>query len=152
MAFLSSSAVPILLAAAAWACVLLPDGIDGGGLFSIVSAGGQPCGLLNEEEYTLYSERVVTPGGVVPAAVHVRRGVIEWVVPSSERPPRGPHPVLDYGSSVIMPGLVDSHVHMNEPGRTDWEGMATATRAAAAGGFSTVVDMPLNNIPITTTP
>jgi allantoinase len=50
-----------------------------------------------------------------------------------------------------MPGLVDSHVHINEPGRTDWEGFATATRAAAAGGVTTIVDMPLNSIPATTT-
>src|SRR6185436_4737908 len=54
-------------------------------------------------------------------------------------------------ASVIMPGLVDSHVHINEPGRTDWEGFATATRAAAAGGVTTLVDMPLNSIPVTTT-
>ena len=51
-----------------------------------------------------------------------------------------------------MPGLVDTHVHVNEPGRTDWEGFETATRAAAAGGVTTIVDMPLNSIPATTTP
>jgi allantoinase len=59
--------------------------------------------------------------------------------------------VLDVGSLVIMPGLVDSHVHVNEPGRADWEGYWTATRAAAAGGITTIVDMPLNSIPPTTT-
>ena len=53
--------------------------------------------------------------------------------------------------SLVMPGLVDTHVHINEPGRTDWEGFATATRAAAAGGVTTLVDMPLNSIPPTTT-
>jgi len=53
--------------------------------------------------------------------------------------------------SIVMPGLVDSHVHVNEPGRTEWEGFATATRAAAAGGVTTIVDMPLNCIPATTT-
>ena len=57
----------------------------------------------------------------------------------------------DYGDHVILPGLVDSHVHVNEPGRTGWEGFATATRAALAGGTTTVVDMPLNSIPPTTT-
>jgi len=51
--------------------------------------------------------------------------------------------VLDAGDLVIMPGVVDSHVHVNEPGRTDWEGFATATQAAAAGGITTIVDMPL---------
>lgn len=53
------------------------------------------------------------------------------------------HRTYDYGSSVLMPGLIDSHVHVNEPGRTEWEGFKTATRAAAAGGFTTIVDMPL---------
>lgn len=50
---------------------------------------------------------------------------------------------VDFGDLVLMPGLVDSHVHINEPGRTQWEGFATATKAAAAGGFTTIVDMPL---------
>lgn len=50
---------------------------------------------------------------------------------------------LDFGDLVLMPGLVDSHVHINEPGRTQWEGFSTATKAAAAGGFTTIVDMPL---------
>ncbi|XP_051166749.1 allantoinase [Leptopilina boulardi] len=59
--------------------------------------------------------------------------------------------VYDFGSSVIMPGVIDTHVHVNEPGRTDWEGYETATRAAAAGGVTTIVDMPLNSIPPTTT-
>ncbi len=59
--------------------------------------------------------------------------------------------MVDYGDLVIMPGLVDSHVHVNEPGRTEWEGFVTATRAAAAGGITTIVDMPLNSIPPTTT-
>jgi allantoinase len=59
--------------------------------------------------------------------------------------------VIDAGNRVVMPGLVDPHVHINEPGRTEWEGFAAATRAAAAGGFTTLVDMPLNSIPATTT-
>lgn len=58
--------------------------------------------------------------------------------------------VYDFGSSVLMPGIIDSHVHVNEPGRSDWEGFETATRAAAAGGVTTIVDMPLNSIPPTT--
>ncbi|XP_050463962.1 allantoinase [Cataglyphis hispanica] len=57
----------------------------------------------------------------------------------------------DYGSLVLMPGIIDSHVHVNEPGRTEWEGFDTATRAAAAGGVTTIADMPLNSIPPTTT-
>jgi allantoinase len=59
--------------------------------------------------------------------------------------------VVDFGSRMLMPGLVDSHVHINEPGRTEWEGFATATRAAAAGGYTLLVDMPLNCLPETTT-
>src|SRR5205085_5937429 len=58
---------------------------------------------------------------------------------------------VDVGDLVIMPGNVDAHVHVNEPGRTEWEGYETATRAAAAGGVTTIVDMPLNSIPPTTT-
>ena len=58
---------------------------------------------------------------------------------------------LDFGNSVIGPGLVDCHVHVNEPGRTEWEGFETATRAAAAGGVTSLVDMPLNSLPVTTT-
>jgi allantoinase len=59
--------------------------------------------------------------------------------------------VYDVGDLVVSPGIVDSHVHINEPGRTEWEGFETATRAAAAGGVTTIVDMPLNSIPVTTT-
>ncbi len=95
------------------------------------------------------SKRVVTPEGVRAATVHIRNGVIEAIgayndVPSGKR-------IYDAGESVVMPGLVDTHVHINEPGRTDWEGFETATRAAAAGGVTTLIDMPLNSIPATTT-
>ncbi|KAG6897891.1 hypothetical protein C0992_009375 [Termitomyces sp. T32_za158] len=58
---------------------------------------------------------------------------------------------IDAGSKYVLPGLVDAHVHLNEPGRTDWEGFRTGTRAATSGGVTTVVDMPLNSIPPTTT-
>ena len=56
----------------------------------------------------------------------------------------------DFGDDFVLPGLVDTHIHINEPGRTDWEGFETATRAAAAGGYTCLVDMPLNSIPATT--
>ena len=97
----------------------------------------------------LHGRRVVTADGVRPATVHVRRGTIERVNPAEEIS-AGPA-VVDCGDSVLMPGIVDTHVHVNEPGRTEWEGFATATRAAAAGGVTTLVDMPLNSIPATTT-
>ena len=79
----------------------------------------------------------------------IKDGLIVGVVPVEQIPEDGP--VEDVGSSVVMAGLVDSHVHVNEPGRTDWEGFETATRAAAAGGITTLVDMPLNSSPVTTT-
>jgi allantoinase len=97
----------------------------------------------------LRSRRVVTPDGIRDAAVVVRDGRIDAVLAPSEI--GGRRDVTDLGDRVLMPGLVDTHVHVNEPGRTEWEGFATATRAAAAGGVTTIVDMPLNSIPATTT-
>ncbi len=95
------------------------------------------------------SRRVVTPLIIGPATVHITDGKIarigEW-----DDVPAG-FPLTDAGNSVVMPGNVDAHVHVNEPGRTEWEGYETATCAAAAGGVTTIVDMPLNSIPPTTT-
>lgn len=94
------------------------------------------------------SRRVLTPEGERDAVVLVRDGrILDIVTPQSL--PTG-SAFLDCGSRVVMPGVVDSHVHVNEPGRTEWEGFASATRAAAAGGVTTLVDMPLNSIPVTT--
>ena len=95
------------------------------------------------------SKRVVTPEGVAAASVHLRNGKIAGVRGYDDLP-SGAN-VYDASNSVVMPGLVDTHVHINEPGRTDWEGFETATRAAAAGGVTTLIDMPLNSIPPTTT-
>ena len=92
---------------------------------------------------------VVTPEGVRSASVHVAGGRIVRLGRWEEVPPDVP--VVDAGESIVMPGLVDTHVHMNEPGRTEWEGFETGTRAAAAGGVTTILDMPLNSIPATTT-
>jgi allantoinase len=99
--------------------------------------------------HAIRSKRVVTPEGVRAATVQIRDGAIEAVAGYNDLP-SGKH-VYDAGESVVMPGLVDTHVHINEPGRTDWEGFDTATRAAAAGGVTTLIDMPLNSIPTTTT-
>ncbi len=98
--------------------------------------------------FALRSRRVVLEGGERPAALIVREGRIEAVV----GPEQAPSDVtcLDVGDAAVLPGLVDSHVHVNEPGRTEWEGFASATRAAAAGGVTTIVDMPLNSSPVTT--
>jgi allantoinase len=94
------------------------------------------------------SRRVVFPDGVRAAAVVVRAGRIEAIAPHDEPPPA--RETEDCGDACLMPGLVDTHVHVNEPGRTAWEGFDHATRAAAAGGITTVVDMPLNSVPATT--
>ena len=93
---------------------------------------------------------VVLPESIAPASIHIRDGVIASVS-SYEDVPAGCELVEADEESLLMPGVVDTHVHLNEPGRTQWEGFATATRAAAAGGVTTLVDMPLNSIPPTTT-
>ncbi|HVQ41665.1 MAG TPA: allantoinase AllB [Vicinamibacterales bacterium] len=98
----------------------------------------------------LRGRRVVLPDGVREVDIEIRDGRITAITDSA----RAPHVisgVIDAGDLVVLPGLVDSHVHVNEPGRTDWEGFVHATRAAAAGGVTTIVDMPLNSVPATTT-
>jgi allantoinase len=95
------------------------------------------------------SSRVVLPEGIGPATVVIAGGRIESVAPGFAIPEGCA--VRDFGADCILPGLVDTHVHINEPGRTEWEGFSTATRAAAAGGYTTLVDMPLNCLPETTT-
>ncbi|SFF91716.1 allantoinase AllB [Blastococcus tunisiensis] len=94
------------------------------------------------------ARRVLLPDGARAAAVHIEDGRISAVTAFDDAPSDA---VTLEDDEVLLPGLVDSHVHVNEPGRTEWEGFATATRAAVAGGITTVVDMPLNSIPATTT-
>src|SRR5713101_5288383 len=100
-------------------------------------------------DLVIRGERVVTPEAAGPASIHIRNGLIVAIARRDEVPEECP--VYDAGQSVVMPGLVDTHVHINEPGRTEWEGFETGTRAAAAGGITTLVDMPLNSSPVTTT-
>ncbi len=87
-------------------------------------------------------------GKLKPATLEIKNGKLVSILPWEHSSSLS---VLDVGSKVVMPGICDSHVHMNEPGRTEWEGIETASRAAAAGGITTLVDMPLNSIPPTTT-
>lgn len=93
------------------------------------------------------SKRVLLPGGLTAATLAVRDGRIAAVGAWDDIPAGAA--LHDFGNLVLLPGLVDTHVHINEPGRTEWEGFATATQAAAAGGVTTLVDMPLNCVPET---
>jgi len=95
------------------------------------------------------ASQVVTPEGIRPAAILVEGEQIRAVV-APQQVPAG-YEIHDFGETAILPGLVDSHLHINDPGRADWEGFETATRAAAAGGYTLLVDMPLNCLPATTT-
>ena len=111
------------------------------------------------------ARRVVTEGGEVARSVGVKDGRIAVIRPLEDELGARPGDDLDrpgddleaervvdlHDDEVLLPGLVDTHVHVNEPGRTEWEGFASATRAAAAGGVTTIIDMPLNSIPPTTT-
>jgi len=103
---------------------------------------------MTRERTAIRSERVLIDGALRPACLLIEDGRIEDVVEFSALEGVSFH--VEQIDSVLIPGLVDTHVHINEPGRTDWEGFATATRAAAAGGVTTLIDMPLNCIPVTT--
>jgi len=99
--------------------------------------------------FLLASQHIVLPEKVIAGALQITGDKIAAVIPAGQ--PLPPLPVEDAGAHWVFPGLVDTHVHINEPGRTEWEGFRTATRAAAAGGVTTIVDMPLNSNPVTTT-
>ncbi len=97
--------------------------------------------------FALASDRIVTPEGLLDGFVLIENGQIVDLCNRSEAPSNCA--IEDLGSLVIAPGIVDAHVHINEPGRADWEGFETGTQAAAAGGVTTIVDMPLNSTPVT---
>ena len=97
----------------------------------------------------LHSTRIITPTGVIEATLIIADGKISEVLAGKVE--REGIPFESFGNKVIMPGVIDAHVHINEPGRTEWEGFETATKAAAAGGITTMIEMPLNASPVTTT-
>jgi allantoinase len=101
-------------------------------------------------DLVIRSAQVLTESGFCPAAVAISDGVITLIAPQ-DAPLEARHDITLPTGQVLQPGIVDTHVHVNEPGRTDWEGFASATLAAAAGGVTTIIDMPLNSIPPTTT-
>lgn len=124
--------------------------------------GSHPCLSPNLQEailrnsstdrFSLYSRRVLHGDSVGPGRIDIQAGCIDQVVlgeSSMDAIPTDRH-CVDCGEQVLMAGLVDSHVHVNEPGRTEWEGYESASRAAALGGVTAICDMPLNSIPVTT--
>ena len=122
-------------------------GLDRAGLDALAAPGGP----TDVPDLVIRARRAVLPGGTGPASVRISQGRIAEVGPlrgRRRRPAAGDTVVLG-DDEVLLPGLVDTHVHVNEPGRTEWEGFASATRAAAAGGITTIIDMPLNSIPPT---
>src|SRR5258708_35734321 len=99
--------------------------------------------------HAFISKRIVTPQGTRPGALLVEGEKIRATCKPSEIPADATR--HDCGDHALLPGLVDAHIHINQPGRTEWEGFRTATQAAAVGGYTTLVDMPLNCLPETTT-
>jgi allantoinase len=105
---------------------------------------------MSTPDLIVRGQKVLTPEAKEPgpSAIHIQHGIITAISKFDEVP--AGVPIFEAGESVIMPGIVDTHVHINDPGRTEWEGFSTATRAAAAGGITTLIEMPLNSIPATT--
>ncbi|KAJ0264924.1 Allantoinase [Hirschfeldia incana] len=115
---------------------------------------GSKCSLLPHDHFWISSKRIVTPDGLISGSVEVNGGVIVSVVKEEDwsKKQRSRVKVIDYGEAVIMPGLVDVHAHLDDPGRSEWEGFPSGTKAAAAGGITTLIDMPLNSDPSTVSP
>lgn len=111
-------------------------------------ADNTPASPVTPPDLVVRGKRIVLPEGERAAAIQIRSGAVAAISAFDDIP--AGCPLHEAGESIVMPGLVDTHVHINEPGRTEWEGFSTATRAAAAGGVTTLIEMPLNSIPATT--
>jgi allantoinase len=109
----------------------------------------ESSGSPGDADLVVRGSRVISPGGERRTSIHIRQGLITNISAFDDIP--AGWSVYEAGESVVIPGLVDTHVHINEPGRTEWEGFSSATQAAAAGGVTTLIEMPLNSIPATTT-
>ncbi|KAG6387236.1 hypothetical protein SASPL_152423 [Salvia splendens] len=108
------------------------------------------CSHVQQRHYWIASKRIVTPDAMVSGAVEVKDEKIVAVVEGDDwRGNAWTHQIIDYGDAVVMPGLIDVHAHLDDPGRTEWEGFPSGTMAAAAGGITTLIDMPLNSDPST---
>lgn len=106
------------------------------------------CSLLYYNHFWIKSQRIVTPEGIISGAVEVKGGNIVSIVKEEDWHGKSKE-VIDYGEAVVMPGLIDVHAHLDDPGRAEWEGFPSGTKAAAAGGITTLIDMPLNSAPST---
>ncbi|XP_007025650.2 PREDICTED: allantoinase [Theobroma cacao] len=106
------------------------------------------CSLLPYSHYWIASKHIVTPQGIISGAVEVKGGNIISIVKDKDWNGKSKQ-VVDYGYAVVMPGLIDVHAHLDDPGRAEWEGFPSGTKAAAAGGITTLIDMPLNSFPST---
>ncbi|KAI3800388.1 hypothetical protein L1987_28478 [Smallanthus sonchifolius] len=108
------------------------------------------CSLLPHQHYWIVSKRIVTPHEIISGAVEINGGSIISLVKEKDWLEKVKNePVIDYGEAVVMPGLIDVHAHLDDPGRAEWEGFPSGTMAAAAGGITTLIDMPLNSFPST---
>ncbi|GLT75082.1 hypothetical protein SLA2020_468330 [Shorea laevis] len=106
------------------------------------------CSLLPYNHFWIKSKRIVTPQGIISGAVEVNGGNIVSIVKEEDWKGKSKE-LVDYGEAVVMPGLIDVHAHLDDPGRAEWEGFPSGTKAAAAGGITTLIDMPLNSFPST---
>ncbi|XP_010431984.1 PREDICTED: allantoinase [Camelina sativa] len=122
--------------------------------FQETQGNNKKCSLLPHDHYWISSKRIVTPDGLISGSVEVDGGIIVSVVKEVDwhKSQRSRVKVIDYGEAVLMPGLIDVHAHLDDPGRSEWEGFPSGTKAAAAGGITTLVDMPLNSCPSTVSP